>query len=74
MQLTIEQSIFKSYYETKIYNQVQTKFRTLFPERLPPNKTTTRKNVENYESMRGMARSGRRITTKKQENIEAVRQ
>ena len=28
------------YYETKSYNQVPTKFRTLFPERLPPNKTT----------------------------------
>ena len=44
MQLTMEQRTFivKSYYETKSYNQVQTKFITLFLERLPPNKTTTR--------------------------------
>ena len=44
MQLTMEQRTFivKSYCETKSYNQVQTKFITLFLERLPPNKTTTR--------------------------------
>ena len=50
MQLTMERRIFivKSYYETKTYKQFQTKFRTLFPERLPPNKTTIRKNVEKY--------------------------
>ena len=49
MQLAMEKRIFvvKSYYETKGYHQVQTKFRTLFPERLspPPNKTTIRKNA-----------------------------
>ena len=51
----MEQRIFivKSYYETKSYNQVQTKFRTLFPEHLPSNKTTIRKNVK---SMRGMTK------------------
>ena len=39
MELTMGQRIFilKSYYETKSYNQVQTKFRTMFPERLLPN-------------------------------------
>ena len=44
--LTMEKYIFtvKSYYETKSYNQVQTKFRTLFPQCLPPNKITIRKN------------------------------
>ena len=47
MQLTMEQRIYivKSYYETKSYKEVETKFRTLFPERLPPNKTIIRKNV-----------------------------
>ena len=68
MQLTMEQRIFhvKSYHETKSYNQVQTKFRALFPERLPPppNKTLNM-NKE---------RSRRRITTRKQQNIEAVQQ
>ena len=51
MKLTIEQRNFivKSYYETKSYNQVRTKFRTLFPERLPPKKTTIRKNVKKYD-------------------------
>ena len=34
------------YYETKSYNQVQTKFRTLFPKRLPPNKTTIWKKIK----------------------------
>ena len=50
MQLTMEQPIFivKSYYEAKRCNQVQTKFITLFPERLPPNKTTIRKNIKKY--------------------------
>ena len=45
MQLTMGQRIFiaKLYCETKSYNQVQTKFRTLFSEGLPPNKTTIRK-------------------------------
>ena len=48
MQLKMRQRTFivKSYYETKSYYQVQTKFRTLFPERLPTNKTTSRKNVK----------------------------
>ena len=66
MQLTMEQRIFnvKSYYKTKSYNQVQTKFRILFPERLPPpNKTL---NMNNERSRRG-------ITTRKQNN-EAVQQ
>ena len=77
----MEQRIFivKSYYEMKSYSQVQTKFRTLFSERLPPNKTTIRKNVKKYERddtylNMNKGRSGRRITTRTQENIEAVRQ
>ena len=51
MQLTMEQRNFiaKSYYETKCYDQVQTKFRTLFPERLPPSKTTILKYIKKYE-------------------------
>ena len=72
MQLTREQRIFivKSYYETKSCNQVQTKFRTLCPERLRPNKTTIRKNVRKYERdgtslNMNKGRSGRRITTRK---------
>ena len=80
MQLTMEKRIFfvKSYYETKSYNQVQTKFRTLFPERLPPNKTTIRKNVKKYERNglslnKNKGRPGRSIATRTQENIEAVR-
>ena len=81
MQLTMEERIFivKSYYETKSYNQVQTKLRTLFPERLLPNKTTIRKNVKKYERdgtslnmNKGISR--RRITTRTQENIEVIRQ
>ena len=35
----------------KSYNQVQTKFRTLFPESLPPNKITTR-TLEIIEAVR----------------------
>ena len=35
----------------KSYNQVQTKFRTLFPEPLPPNKITTR-TLEIIEAVR----------------------
>ena len=81
MKLTIEQRNFivKSYYETKSYNQVRTKFRTLFPERLPPKKTTIRKSVKKYDRdgssvNMNKGRSGRRIITRTQENIEAVRQ
>ena len=49
----MEQCIFivKSYCEMKSYNQVQTKFRTLFPELLPLNKTMIRKMLKR---MRGM--------------------
>ena len=69
----------KSYYETKSYNQVQTKFRSLFSELLPPNKTTIRKSVRKYEKDRtslnmNKERSRRRTTIRTQENIEAVRQ
>ena len=81
MQLAMEQGIFivKSYYETKSYNHVQTNFRTLSSECLPPNKTTIRKNVKTYERddtslNMNKERSGRRITTRTQENIEVVRQ
>ena len=81
MQLIMEQRIFivKSYYETKSYNQVQTKFRTLFPERLPPNKTRIWENVKKYKRddillNMNKGRSGRGITTRWQENTEAVRQ
>ena len=68
----------KSYYETKSYNQVQTKFRSLFSELLPPNKTTIRKSVRKYEKDRtflnmNKERSRRRTTIRTQENIEAVR-
>ena len=54
MQLTMELRIFivKSYYETKRYNQVQTKFRTLFSECLPQIKRQFQKMLK---SMRGMA-------------------
>ena len=75
----MEQCIFnvKSYYETKNYNQVQTKFRTLFPECFPRNKTTLWKNVKKYVRDDtplnvNKGRSGRRITTRTQENIHAV--
>ena len=80
MQLTMEQRIFvvKSYYETKIDNQVQTKFRTLLPERWPLNKTTIWKNVKKYERddtplNTNKWRSERRINAWTEENIEAVR-
>ena len=48
MQLAMEQCIFivKSYYGTKSYNQVQSKFRTLDPEHLPQKKTTIKKYVK----------------------------
>ena len=76
MQLIMEQRIFivKSYYETKSYNQVQTKFRTLFPERLPPNKTRIWENVKKYKRddislNMNKGRSGRRITTRWQEAV-----
>ena len=72
----MEQCIFivKSYCEMKSYNQVQTKFRTLFPELLPLNKTMIRKMLKR---MRGMAHlqtwiSGKIITTRTQENMEAL--
>ena len=50
----MEQRIFieKSYYKTKSYNQVQMKFRTLFPERLHLIKLQLGKVLK---SMRGMA-------------------
>ena len=49
----------------------------MYSERLPPNKTTIRKNVKKYEKdgtsfNMNKARSGRRITTRTQENIQAV--
>ena len=51
MYLTMEQDILivKSYYETKSCNQVQTNFRTLFPELLQPNKTAIQKNITKYK-------------------------
>ena len=69
--------IVKLYYKTKSYNQVQTKFRTLLPERLPPDKTTIRKNVKKYgrdgTSLKiNKGRSGNRMTTRTQENFEVV--
>ena len=76
MQLIMEQRIFivKSYYETKSYNQVQTKFRTLSPERLPPNKTRIWENIKKYKRddislNMNKGRSGRRITTRWQEAV-----
>ena len=54
--------------QTKSCNQVQTKFRTLFPEYLPPNKTTTRKNIQKYE------RDGTSLNMKKDDQGEVVRQ
>ena len=41
----------------------------MFPEPLPPNKTTIQKNAKKYERD---GRSGRRTTTRTQENIRAV--
>ena len=51
MQLTMEQLIFtvNSHYKTKSFSQFPTNFRTFFPERSPPNKTTTRKNVKKFD-------------------------
>ena len=79
MQLTKEKRIFitKSYYEMKSYTQIQTEFRILFPERLPPNKTTSQKIVKKYERdgtslNMNKGRSGRRVTTRTQENTEMV--
>ena len=65
----MEQSIFivKSYCEMESYNPVHTKFRTLFPELLPPNKTTVWKRWHmNKEG------SGRRITARIQESIKVA--
>ena len=72
MQLTMEQHIFivKLYYKTKSYSQVKTKFRTLFPKRLQPNKTKIQGNVKKYVKRR----SGRRNTTRTKENIDALQQ
>ena len=71
----MEQRIFivKSHYETKSL------LRTLFSERLPPNKTTIRKNVKKCERdgtslNTNEGRSGRIISTRTKENIEAVRE
>ena len=79
MELTKEKRIFitKSYYEMKSYTQIQTEFRILFPERLPPNKTTSQKIVKKYERdgtslNMNKGRSGRRVTTRTQENTEMV--
>ena len=66
MQLTMEQRILivKSYCETKSYNQVQNKFRNLFPECLSPNKTAIGRNVKTYE--RGGTSLNVKITEKYQ--------
>ena len=79
MELTKEKRIFitKSYYEMKSYTQIQTESRILFPERLPPNKTTSQKIVKKYEKdgtslNMNKGRSGRRVTTRTQENTEMV--
>ena len=77
MQLTKENRIFitKSYYETKNYIQIQTQFSILFPERLPPNKTTSQKIVKKYERdgtslNMNKGRSGKRVTTRTQETVQ----
>ena len=57
--------------------EVQTKFKTLFPECLPPNKTKIRKKMyeRNGTSLNlNKRRSERRITTRTQENMEVVQQ
>ena len=71
--------IVKSYYETKSYNQVQTKFRTLFPECLLTNKAKIRKSIKKYKRdgtslNMNKGKSGRRITTKTQGSTETVGQ
>ena len=74
MPLKMEHIFFvKLYCEMKNYSQVQIKFRTLFPELLPPNKTTIpKKNVKKHERNNtslnmNKGRSGTRITTRTQE-------
>ena len=54
--------------QTKSCNEVQTKFRTLFPEHLPANKTTTRKNTQKYE------RDGTSLNMKKDDQGEELPQ
>lgn len=81
MQLTDEQRVFvvKRYFQTRSYQQVQEEFRIRFPDRPVPQKTTIKKNVEKYEEHgtsqnRNKGHSGRRITVRTPENIQAVRE
>ena len=48
VQLTVEQRVFVTYFETRSYYEVQRLFRIRFPELLPPHKTNIMRNVEKY--------------------------
>ena len=81
MQLTDEQCVFvvKRYFQTWSYKQVQDEFVIRFPGRVAPQKTTIKRNVEKYEEHgtslnRNKGCSGRRITVRTPQNIQAVRQ
>lgn len=80
MQLTVGQRTFivRKYYETRSFLAVKEAFLQQFPERNPPSTSTIQRNVEKYEregtSLNlNKKRSGRRRTTRSQENIEQVR-
>ena len=70
MQLTMEQRIFiaKLYYEAKRYNQLQANFRTFFHNVYQKIKPQFDKIIKKHDQ----ERSGRRITTRTQENIKPV--
>ena len=75
----------KSLYRVTLYTQtqsiapVQNAFRARFPDRNPPTKRTVMKNIRKYSAEAGTSlnlnksNSGRRRTTRSEENIAAVR-
>ena len=80
VQLTTEQRVFivLHYTQTQSIAAVQNAFRARFPDRNPPTKRTVMKNVRKYSEAGtslnlNKGNSGRRRTTRSEENIAAVR-
>ena len=80
VQLTTEQRVFivLHYTQTQSIAAVQNAFRPRFPDRNPPTKRTVMKNVRKYSEAGtslnlNKGNSGRRRTTRSEENIAAVR-
>ena len=79
-QLSTEQRVFivLNYTRTQSLDAVQNLFRERFPDRNPPAKTTILSNVRKYTNAGSSlnlnkGNSGRRRTTRSEENVDAVR-